>query len=801
MAKRNKYYLVGKFENNDVPTGTDFSDFISSSLNLSETGSTVQTLSSSLVVSGTLNIKNDTTITGSTNIAGSTTIIGNTAVTGAFNVQGDISCSGNVEANSFTLQGHSFADVSSINTSGSVSFGDSASQDNHRMTGSLGLSGSSFGIVTTTTSFESTGDTSFTADEHRMTGSLKLSGSLEVSMSGNSYLNGARIGINTTTPSHTLEIKSDDGGIVDGSSIIAKFHGNYAGLQGLMVSRSEGASVKLLANYSSYGGGLESSDALRFSTNGNTLSNPSMYIETDGKVGIGNPWPGTSPAAELHISTSTNAPKILIEARSSSLPGLTANMEIKGFGGRAKGIFFSDLDNSDNRWFVGSPYHTTDNKDFQIGFSDASSNNLPHYHDSASVYIKRDFVSGSVNNLALVGINTDSPSSPLHIGKASNFGTIALSTLKSASFLVGTTSTGVGIDPNEIVFSGTTGHIGTITDHSLLFITNGSIRARFLGNGNFGIGNSDPENKLVVAGTISGSSNLYIKGMAEDTAGSFPNVVTYDTATGRFYYTGSYGSGGGGTDGIFAETGSGASAAYATTNNVQITGSLIVKDSTQNTTFKAQTITLTDDTDGLTTLDIINSTAIGISEELVTGAKLQLTPQGNNAHFTCFTGTDDASHKIDIGSTATHSYLTFSPGNGEKMRISTDGKVGIGRTAATYQLEVQGDMAATADVIAYLGSDRRLKDNIKPIENPIEKIKQIGGYTFDWNDNQSTYEGNDVGVIAQEIEKVLPSLVNNRKDGYKGVKYDKIVALLIEGIKDQQKQIDDLKAQINGSTK
>lgn len=120
-------------------------------------------------------------------------------------------------------------------------------------------------------------------------------------------------------------------------------------------------------------------------------------------------------------------------------------------------------------------------------------------------------------------------------------------------------------------------------------------------------------------------------------------------------------------------------------------------------------------------------------------------------------------------------------------------KIGIGRQPVNYSLEVNGTMAATADVIAFMSSDKRLKNNIKPIENPIEKIKQIGGYTFDWNNNQNIYQGNDVGVIAQEIEKVLPSLVQNREDGYKGVKYDKIVSLLIEAIKDQQKQIDELK--------
>ena len=99
----------------------------------------------------------------------------------------------------------------------------------------------------------------------------------------------------------------------------------------------------------------------------------------------------------------------------------------------------------------------------------------------------------------------------------------------------------------------------------------------------------------------------------------------------------------------------------------------------------------------------------------------------------------------------------------------------------------------SGDVIAFYSSDKRLKDNIIPISNPIEKIKSIGGYEFDWNNNQSTYEGHDIGVIAQEIEDVLPELVTTRNTGYKAVKYEKIIALLIEGIKEQQKQIDELK--------
>ena len=92
-------------------------------------------------------------------------------------------------------------------------------------------------------------------------------------------------------------------------------------------------------------------------------------------------------------------------------------------------------------------------------------------------------------------------------------------------------------------------------------------------------------------------------------------------------------------------------------------------------------------------------------------------------------------------------------------------------------------------------SDERLKDNITPLSNALDKINQIGGYEFDWNSN-SSHSGHDVGVIAQEIEKVLPEVVANRDTGYKAVRYEKIVALLIQAIKEQQLQIDQLKSKI-----
>jgi hypothetical protein len=111
-----------------------------------------------------------------------------------------------------------------------------------------------------------------------------------------------------------------------------------------------------------------------------------------------------------------------------------------------------------------------------------------------------------------------------------------------------------------------------------------------------------------------------------------------------------------------------------------------------------------------------------------------------------------------------------------------------------------GGFTCDGDITAFKSSDKRLKDNIVKIENPIEKIKKIGGYNFEWNKLGEKYtinKGNDVGVIAQEIEDVLPEATTTRDNGYKAVQYEKIVPLLIECIKSQQSMIEGLQGQID----
>ena len=121
-----------------------------------------------------------------------------------------------------------------------------------------------------------------------------------------------------------------------------------------------------------------------------------------------------------------------------------------------------------------------------------------------------------------------------------------------------------------------------------------------------------------------------------------------------------------------------------------------------------------------------------------------------------------------------------------------------GALVVTGGIGTSGAIFAGGDVVAFATSDRRLKDNIQPIENPLQKINSIGGYSFVWNEEeQHIYKGKDYGVIAQEIEEILPELVDTRENGYKAVKYDKIISLLIEGIKELSSEVQELKNKLN----
>jgi len=107
-----------------------------------------------------------------------------------------------------------------------------------------------------------------------------------------------------------------------------------------------------------------------------------------------------------------------------------------------------------------------------------------------------------------------------------------------------------------------------------------------------------------------------------------------------------------------------------------------------------------------------------------------------------------------------------------------------------------GRIDAANDVVAFSTSDRRLKTNFTVIENALDKVKTLTGYEFDWIEEYKIhhgFEGHDVGIIAQEVEAVLPEVVTTKFNGFKGVKYEKIIPLLVEAIKELSEEIDKLK--------
>jgi len=117
--------------------------------------------------------------------------------------------------------------------------------------------------------------------------------------------------------------------------------------------------------------------------------------------------------------------------------------------------------------------------------------------------------------------------------------------------------------------------------------------------------------------------------------------------------------------------------------------------------------------------------------------------------------------------------------------------LGIGMVASG----TAGRIDASGDIVAYSTSDINFKENIVPIKNALDKVENISGNEYSWK-NEFEYihgfKGNDVGVIAQEIQKVLPEAVRERENGYLGVNYEKIIPLLIQSIKELSAKVKEL---------
>jgi hypothetical protein len=165
-----------------------------------------------------------------------------------------------------------------------------------------------------------------------------------------------------------------------------------------------------------------------------------------------------------------------------------------------------------------------------------------------------------------------------------------------------------------------------------------------------------------------------------------------------------------------------------------------------------------------------------------------------NNKVTSITGT---TNQIVVAGTTTIPALSL-PQNINTGASVQFGSFGVGTAASG----TTGEIRATNEVTAYFSSDERLKENIVIIDDALGKLKQIRGVMYDWKDSHVQSRGglddyfvrkHDTGVIAQDVEKVLPEVVAERPDGTKAVRYEKLAGIMIQAINELADQVEEIK--------
>ena len=156
-----------------------------------------------------------------------------------------------------------------------------------------------------------------------------------------------------------------------------------------------------------------------------------------------------------------------------------------------------------------------------------------------------------------------------------------------------------------------------------------------------------------------------------------------------------------------------------------------------------------------------------------------------------------------------HTAGGFGNTNNERLRVDSNGVQVIFNDSMRFEVQdtvvkvgdptlTDVNLEVTGDITAFSTSDNRLKDSVSPITAALEKVKSISGNTFVWKENDAGHEGEDTGVIAQEIEALgIPGVTITRGSGYLAVNYEKLIPLLIESIKELSAKVDTLENQIN----
>jgi hypothetical protein len=151
-----------------------------------------------------------------------------------------------------------------------------------------------------------------------------------------------------------------------------------------------------------------------------------------------------------------------------------------------------------------------------------------------------------------------------------------------------------------------------------------------------------------------------------------------------------------------------------------------------------------------------------------------------------------------VRSIAAGTGVSVSATTGDNCSISIGQSVATSASPTFAGLTINGAITATGDITAYFTSDKRHKNSIQIIPNALQKVSKLNGVTWEWNDdvNEVTKSTPKTGLIAQEVQEVLPEVVREREDGFLSLDYSKMMGLLVEAIKEQQTHIHNLTLQI-----
>lgn len=352
----------------------------------------------------------------------------------------------------------------------------------------------------------------------------------------------------------------------------------------------------------------------------------------------------------------------------------------------------------------------------------------------------------------------------------------------------------------------------------MAFATGSTERMRITPGGNIGIGTTNPTSKLQVNGDVRiGLTNKFLLGTTaantmalSNTSGTNPAFAITTGANERLRIP-SAGTARVLIGGTVGDNDADASAA-------SIERKVEIQDNTPVTYGASFGLTSRDSANGTTGVGRVFSTVGSAASWAAAGTIVGISGTASITKLNAPLG-----NATGLGGNFASSYNNATFSNGATYRVNSGGVMGtisgtittypttftiaavIGKdninTASTYAADFAGKCRGTS---AWIVSDARYKTNIRTIENALDKVMQLRGVSYGFNrekyPDMNFQEGRTMGFVAQELKEVLPDLVNTDANGFHSVNYDAVIPVLVEAIKEQQDQINELKALLNQSS-